>query len=78
MACEPVRESRTPTTAAFFCFARLGGARSNYDIETGYQFSAKTDLEADKVAWCKRNPRPLHPDTAYYKVPPVSPACLPG
>ena len=78
VACEPVRRSRTATTAAFFCFARQTGARSNYEIEVGYQFSAKADLRTGSAAWCKRNPRPLHPDTAYYKVPPVSPSCLPG
>ena len=77
VACEPVRKSRTPTTAAFSCFARQAGAKSNYQIDVGYRFSAKTDLTTGRAAWCKRNPRPLHPDTAYYRVPPVSPACLP-
>ncbi len=77
VACEPVRESRTPTTAAFFCFAHVTGARSNYDIELGHGFSAKVDLNAGSAAWCKRNPRPLHPDTAYYEEGKVSAACLP-
>lgn len=62
---------------AFHCFTLSTRRRSTRTIEVGYRFSAKADTAAGTLAWCKRNPRPLHPDTSGFIVLPVSKDCLP-
>jgi len=76
-ACTEIHSGRTATTAVFSCFTGSAGARLNYDIEVGYRFSAKVDTARGTAAWCKRNPRPLHPDTAAFRTLPLDPACRP-
>jgi hypothetical protein len=43
-------------------------------LESGYRFSARAQLPAGTLAWCKENPRPLHP-TSYVLSIPTSPEC---
>jgi hypothetical protein len=77
----PVKGTRcTPiggTPAAFNCFTLSRRQTSTRTIVSGYRFSAKADLDAGRLAWCKRNPRPIHPDTGYFVELPVSLDCLP-
>jgi len=62
---------------AYNCFTLSSRREAIRTIESGYRFSAKADLATGALAWCKRNPRPLHPDTGYFVVLPVSADCLP-
>ena len=41
---------------------------------SGYRFSARAQLPAGTLAWCKENPRPLHPTSFVLSVP-ISPEC---
>ena len=54
--------------------ARRDGAAA---AERRRALSARADLGRGVLTWCKRNPRPPHPDTAAFVVVPVSKSCLP-
>lgn len=65
-------------SAGYNCFTLSTTRRSNYTIESGYRFSARANTQAGSLVWCKRNPRPIHPDTAYFRTIPISRECLPA
>jgi hypothetical protein len=73
-SCDPVRV-RSRLGADYNCFALTDRTRSGERVlESGYRFSARAQLPAGTLAWCKENPRPLHP-TAYVLSVPISPDC---
>jgi hypothetical protein len=68
-------EVRSRLGADYNCFALTGRNRSGDRVlESGYRFSARAQLPAGTLAWCKENPRPLHP-TSYVLSVPISPEC---
>jgi hypothetical protein len=69
--------TRADATRAFNCFNQTDVKRSTYVIQAGFRFDAKADLAHGRVAWCKNNPRPLHPDTAHFVTAPISKECRP-
>jgi hypothetical protein len=72
--CDPVTH-RSRLGANFNCFALTGRTTSGERVlEEGYRFSARAQLPAGTLAWCKENPRPLHP-TSYVLSVPISPEC---
>ena len=73
--CDPIG---VPGPTGYNCFTLRASRRANYTIESGYRFSARTDTRGRTLVWCKRNPRPIHPDTAYFRTVPISRDCLPG
>ncbi|MBA3438085.1 MAG: hypothetical protein H0U14_08805 [Thermoleophilaceae bacterium] len=75
--CERIGAPRRRRAAGFNCFTLRTTRNAGYTIETGYRFSARVDARRGALAWCKRNPRPIHPDTGYFVTVPVSRACLP-
>lgn len=77
--CEAIGTPEPGASAAGYnCFTLSTTRRANYTIESGYRFTARADTEAHTLVWCKRNPRPIHPDTGYFKTVPISHECLPG
>jgi hypothetical protein len=61
----------------FACLVERGG-RGTYrgrDLLFGYRFRGRVELASSRAAWCKQNPRPLHPDTEEFVTVPVSRAC---
>jgi hypothetical protein len=74
VSCDPVRV-RSRLGADYNCFALTGRSHSGGRVlETGYRFSARAQLPAGTLAWCKENPRPLHPTSFVLSVP-ISPEC---
>jgi hypothetical protein len=72
--CDPVKV-RSRLGANYNCFAAIGRVQSGERVlESGYRFSARAQLPAGTLAWCKENPRPLHP-TSYVLSVPISPKC---
>ena len=66
---------RAPRGAGYNCFALTSRTRVGERVlESGYRFSARAELPAGTLAWCKENPRPLHP-TSYVLSVPISPEC---
>jgi hypothetical protein len=73
-SCDPVRV-RSRRGANYNCFALTDRTRSGERVlESGYRFSGRAQLPAGTLAWCKENPRPLHP-TSYVLSVPISPDC---
>jgi hypothetical protein len=73
-SCDPVTQ-RSRLGANYNCFALTGRTESGDRVlEQGYRFSARAQLPAGTLAWCKENPRPLHP-TSYVLSVPISPEC---
>jgi len=73
-SCDPVAV-RSRMGANYNCFALSGRSKSGErTLEWGYRFSARAQLPAGTLAWCKENPRPLHP-TSYVLSVPISPEC---
>ena len=73
-SCDAV-QVRSRLGADFNCFAFTSRSRSGDRVlESGYRFSARAQLPAGTLAWCKENPRPLHP-TSYVLSVPISPEC---
>ncbi len=73
-SCDPVTR-RSRLGANYNCFALTGRTASGERIlESGYRFSARAQLPAGTLAWCKENPRPLHPTSHVLSVP-ISPEC---
>jgi hypothetical protein len=77
-ACERItRTGEDPRYASFACLVERGG-RGTYrgrDLLFGYRFRGRVELASGRAAWCKENPRPLHPDTEEFVTVPVSRAC---
>jgi hypothetical protein len=77
-ACERIsRTGEDPRYATFACLVERG-ARGTYrgrDLLLGYRFRGRVELASGRAAWCKENPRPLHPDTEEFVTVPVSRAC---
>jgi hypothetical protein len=72
--CDPVR-ARSATGASYNCFAlRTEHEVSGRKYDTGYRFSARAELPAGTLVWCKENLRALHPTTHMITVP-ISPEC---
>ena len=73
-SCDPV-SVRTRLGANYNCFALTDRTRSGGRVlESGYRLSARAELPAGTLAWCKENPRPLHP-TSYVLSVPISADC---
>jgi hypothetical protein len=73
-SCDPVGV-RSRLGANYNCFALTDRTRSGERVlDSGYRFSARAQLPAGTLAWCKENPRPLHP-TSYVLSVPISPDC---
>jgi hypothetical protein len=72
--CDPVKV-RTASGASYNCFALTGHNRSGERaFESGYRFSARAELGAGTLIWCKENPRPLHPTSHVVSIP-IARAC---
>ena len=72
-ACTPIGG----TDGAYNCFTLGRQVTATRTIANGYRISAKVNAAAGTMAWCKRNPRPIHPDTGYFVELPVSADCRP-
>jgi hypothetical protein len=73
-SCDPVKV-RSRGGASYNCFALTDRTPSGErTLESGYRFSARAELAAGTLVWCKENPRPLHP-TSYVISVPISPEC---
>ena len=73
-SCSPVTV-RSRNGANFNCFALTGRTDTGDRVlEEGYRFSARAQLPGGTLAWCKENPRPLHP-TSYVLSVPISSEC---
>ena len=72
--CRPVTV-RSPQGANYNCFALTARTDTGERVlEEGYRFSARAQLPGGTLAWCKENPRPLHP-TSYVLTVPISSEC---
>lgn len=85
--CERLRPARSDGrplvlrrgNAYFGCFATVKIDRyAVRNLETGYRFRARADLAAGTFAWCKLNPRPIHPDQEEFISVPLSRECVPA
>jgi hypothetical protein len=77
-SCRPVRRSQEAGSLVLTCLAeqfRERGAYRDRDVVSGYRFRARVTLASGAVAWCKENPRPLHPDQEEFVVVELSRAC---
>lgn len=73
-SCDPVR-ARSRLGANYNCFVMIHRSRAvGRTYTSGYRFSARAQLPAGTLAWCKENPRPLHP-TSYVITVPMSSDC---
>jgi hypothetical protein len=78
-ACERItRTGEDPRYATFTCLVERGerGTYRGRDLLVGYRFRVRVELASGRAAWCKENPRPLHPDTEEFVAVPVSRACI--
>jgi hypothetical protein len=77
-SCRAVRNTQEPGFLVLTCLAeqfRKEDAYRDRDVVSGYRFRARVDLATGAVAWCKENPRPLHPATGEFVVVELSRAC---
>jgi hypothetical protein len=77
-ACERItRTGEDPRYATFTCLVENGrrGTYRGRDVLLGYRFRGRVELASGSAAWCKENPRPLHPDTEEFVTVPLSRAC---
>jgi hypothetical protein len=77
-SCRPVRRPQEAGSLVLTCLAeqfRESHAYRDRDVVSGYRFRARVIYATGAVAWCKENPRPLHPDQEEFVVVPVSRAC---
>jgi hypothetical protein len=63
------RLERTRDTAGYNCLAVQSSrqALQGRRLATGYRFTARADLAAGVLVWCKENPYPLHPTSHVVK-----------
>ncbi len=76
--CEPVRRSDVDSRAPVFSCLVEKGIRGEYqgrDLVSGYRFRGRVKIASGQAAWCKENPRPLHPDQEEFVVVALSRAC---
>ncbi len=76
--CEPVRRSDVdPRAPVFSCLVEKGirGEYQGRDLVSGYRFRGRVKIASGQAAWCKENPRPLHPDQEEFVVVALSRAC---
>lgn len=76
--CEPIERSDVDPRAPVFTCLVEQGARGEYQgraLVSGYRFRGRVILSSGQAAWCKENPRPLHPDQEEFVVVPLSRAC---
>jgi len=68
-----------PASDAYFkCFAvRKTRETVAATLQLGYGFRARADLRTLAFAWCKLNPRPIHPDQEEFLSVPLSDECAP-
>jgi hypothetical protein len=77
-SCRTLRRTQERGWLVFTCLAeqfRETDAYRDRDIISGYRFRARVNLATGAVAWCKENPRPLHPATEEFVVVSLSRAC---
>jgi hypothetical protein len=77
-ACERIRRTgEDPRYATFTCLVEHGkrGTYRGRDLLIGYRFRGRVELASGRAAWCKENPRPLHPDTEEFVTVPIARAC---
>ncbi len=77
-ACERItRTGEDPRYATFTCLVERGerGTYRGRDLLLGYRFRGRVELASGRAAWCKENPRPLHPDTEEFVTVPLARAC---
>jgi hypothetical protein len=78
-ACQPVDGRGTTARAVVLsCVVERGRGRGTYrgrDLLVGYRFRARVTRTTGAVAWCKENPRPLHPDQEEFVTVPLSRDC---
>jgi hypothetical protein len=77
--CRPVL-GRQPGAGALVltCLVQRGeqvGIYRGRALVRGYRFRGRVNLATGAAAWCKENPRPLHPDQEEFVVVPLSRAC---
>lgn len=76
--CRPVRQRQKAGAVVLTCLAeqfREGHAYRGRDLLSGYRFRARVIYSSGAVAWCKENPRPLHPDQEEFVVVELSRSC---
>jgi hypothetical protein len=76
--CQPVQRTDVDPRAPVFTCLVEQGSRGEYrgrDLVSGYRFRGRVELAGGRAAWCKENPRPLHPDQEEFVVVPLSKAC---
>jgi hypothetical protein len=68
---------RGPRTSSAACLVEQGlhGEYQGRELVSGYRFRGRVELPSGRAAWCKENPRPLHPDQEEFVVVPLSRAC---
>ena len=72
--CDAVKV-RSASGASYNCFALIGRSDvSGRTYDHGYRFSARAELGAGSLVWCKENLPALHP-TSYMVSVPISPEC---
>lgn len=61
----------------FTCLVEQGirGEYQGRALVSGYRFRGRVALPSGQAAWCKENPRPLHPDQEEFVVVPLSKDC---
>lgn len=77
-SCRPIRRTQEAGSLVLTCLAeqfREGDAYLDRDVVSGYRFRARFIYATGAVAWCKENPRPLHPATGEFVVVDLSRTC---
>jgi hypothetical protein len=77
-SCRPVVGRQEPGAIVLTCLARPGDSTGVYGdrkLVTGYRFRARVVEATGATAWCKENPRPLHPDQEEFVTVALSRAC---
>ncbi len=76
--CEPVQRTDVDPRAPVYTCLVEQGIRGEYQgraLVSGYRFRGRVELSSGQAAWCKENPRPLHPDQEEFVVVPLSEDC---
>jgi hypothetical protein len=77
-SCRPIRRTQEAGWLVLTCLTerfREPDAYRDRDVVSGYRFRGRVELATGAVAWCKENPRPLHPATGEFVVVDLSRAC---
>lgn len=76
--CRPVnRDDVDPRAPVFTCLVEQGirGEYQGRALSSGSRVRGRAELSSGQAAWCKENPRPLHPDQEEFVVVPLSKDC---